>query len=314
MYTISLDPHCHLLPGPALHGVAGARWDATAGKLVIDGHAIGMPSLYSPEALIKWLDQNHIKNAWVSAPPPLYRAGLDPSTAAVWNDAVHNGLCELISPYADRLAVMRLLPIEHPALAAEIVRASPLQDKLFTLSAGEAGLLISGADWEPLWEVLDGRGATVLMHPGEGGDTRLAPYYLGNLLGNPVETSIAVAHLVFSGVVARRPAIRWLLAHAGGATAMLAARWQQGYSTSRPGVDLSQEQPLVALKRFTVDWITHSPEGLTLAAAVFGKDKVIYGSDWPFPMGTLDPQAMLSQLSATEVSQLLDNTDSFSAG
>ena len=308
MNGITLDPHCHLLPGPALDGVAGTQWDAAAGRLWVDGHAIGMPALYSPQALIEWLDQQRIDKAWVSAPPPVYRADLDRSTAAIWNDALHGALKDLIAPYSDRLSAMRLLPIEHPSLAAEIVAATPPEEKLFTVSTGGAGLIISEQAWEPFWQALSERGATVLMHPGDGGDARLAPFYLSNLLGNPVETSIAVAQLVFSGVVGRYPGIRWLLAHAGGATAMLAARWQQGYATSRPGVDLAQEEPLAALKRFTVDWITHSPDGLRLAAGVFGEDRIVYGSDWPFPMGTMDPQNALSKLPTEERARLLDNT------
>ena len=311
MNGISLDPHCHVWPGPALDGVAGAQWDAASGKLRIDGHAVGMPALYSPQALIDWLDEQRIDKAWVSAPPPAYRADLDRSTAAIWSDSLHDALNDMVAPHADRLSTMRLLPIEHPALAVEIVSATPAGAKLFTLSTGGPGLVISGQAWEPLWQVLSERGATVLMHPGDGGDARLAPFYLSNLLGNPVETSIAVAHLVFSGAVSRCPGIRWLLAHAGGATAMLAARWQQGYVASRPGVDLAKEEPLVALKRFTVDWITHSPEGLKLAAGVFGEDRIIYGSDWPFPMGTMEPQEALSKLPAGDRARLLDNTRKF---
>lgn len=311
MNGIPLDTHCHLLPGPALDGVAGAQLDAATGQLRVDGHAIGMPALYSPQALIGWLDEQRIEKAWVSAPPPAYRADLDRSTAAIWNDALHGALKDMVAPYSGRLSTMRLLPIEHPSLAAEIVAATPKKEKLFTLSTGGRGLAISGRDWEPLWQALSEHSAIVLMHPGEGGDSRLAPYYLSNLLGNPVETSIAVAQLVFSGVARRHPGISWLLAHAGGATAMLAARWQKGYTTSRPGVDLAQEEPLAALKRFTVDWIAHSPDGLRLAAGVFGEDRIVYGSDWPFPMGTMDPQETLSKWPPEQRALLMDNTRRF---
>ena len=126
------------------------------------------------------------------------------------------------------------------------------------------------------------------MHPAHCEDTRLAAFYLNNLIGNPMETGIAAAHLVMASVPSRYPDIRFCLAHAGGTFASLIGRMQRGLDTSRPGVNLEMEPPLQSARRFYVDCIAHHSGALELAKNVFGSSHVLYGSDWPFPMGLDD--------------------------
>src|SRR5262249_6819355 len=86
----------------------------------------------------------------------------------------------------------------------------------FSLPSGGPGRMLSDRRYAPLWQTLDAAAAFVLVHPGENDDPRLAPFYLTNLLSNPYETTVAIAHLVFGGVVARYPNITFCFAHGGG--------------------------------------------------------------------------------------------------
>jgi len=143
-------------------------------------------------------------------------------------------------------------------------------------------------------------------------DARLDAYYLGNLVGNPIETTIVAAQLVMGGVLERHPGLRVLLAHGGGAIAALAGRLQRGKDTMRPSLRADLADPLVAVRRLYVDTIVHSPEALALILAVLGEDRVLLGSDWPFPMGSPDaahdighlPQALQHRLRAENVHSL----------
>lgn len=98
----------------------------------------------------------------------------------------------------------------------------------------------------PFGEALADRSLPAFLHPGACPDARLEPFYLTNHLGNPYETTVAVAHLIFGDVMGQRPELRILLAHGAGAAAALVGRWERGYSTDRPGVNeltLTPEKP-----------------------------------------------------------------------
>jgi len=298
---IALDVHAHLVPvdAPALEGIGGVDWDAARGMLVVDGHTVGVKALYDPQGLVRWMDMHGIGRAWISAPPPLYRPHLDPIASATWTRYINVGLRNLAAGYPGRLAPLFHLPLEHPEVAAAAAVACVAEGATcFSAPAGGYSTpTFSDAALLPLWEALDRVSAFLFLHPGQCCDGRLSAFYLENLLGNPCETTVAAAHLVFGGVAERFSSIRFCLAHAGGATAMLAGRWQRGWDTERPGVDRQREAPRNALRRFYVDSIAHDQDALALAAIVFGEEHILFGSDWPFPMGLPDPGVQLAAVS-----------------
>ena len=299
MQAIALDIHTHLVPvhDAEFRSADGVAWDAAARMLSVDGHTVGTAPLFAPHKLIAWLDASRIAAAWISAPPPLYRQHLGERQAAAWVDRVNKGLGDIAERHAARLTALPHLPIEHPELAADVAgRAIAAGVTRFSAPAGAPGRMLSDAAYDPLWTALGAASAFVLFHPGECEDRRLAPFYLGNLLGNPYETLVAIAHLVFGGIPERFPCVTFCFAHGGGAAAMLAGRFQQGFLTKRPGVDTRRAPPREAMRRMMVDCITHDPTALTLAESVFGEDHIVFGSDWPFPMGLMEPQAVLATL------------------
>lgn len=295
--AIVLDTHTHLVPVQSRHlsGVRGIEWDAATEKLLVDGKTIGMKQVFRPSALIDWMDRFSIGHAWVSPPPPLFRPHLDAGVAGEWARALTAGLDEIVEPMRDRLSSVCFLPIEHPReaerIAAERLAAG---NKLFTASTGGPDVFLSHADYDGLWGVLSGGGALLFLHPGESHDQRLEPFYLTNLLGNPQETGIAVAHLIFADVLFRFSGMTVLLSHGGGTVPALAGRWEQGFRTDRPGVNMSIAPPSAQLKRFHADCVTHSNATLAAARDAFGGGNIVFGSDWPFPMGLLEPDTQLA--------------------
>ncbi len=246
------------------------------------------PDLHRPWALLEHLDRLGLEQAVVSIPPPFYRQELPGEEAEAWVAAVNDGLAEVVSG-EPRFSAFAYLPLEHPQLARrELERVDGRGFVGFTASAGGRSVSLADGELEPLWHALDGRGAPLLLHPGASSDPRLEPMYLANLLGNPFETTLAAAQLIFGDVPARFSRMRIVLAHGGGALAALAGRWQRGVDTDRPGLRPLTEGPLEALKRFYVDSITHHPEMTELIRRVIGPERVVFGSDWPFPMGSQD--------------------------
>ena len=312
---IALDVHTHLvsIDTVRLQGLAGVHWDGGREVLTIDGHPLGLKPLFHPERLIAWMDDHGVRRAWVSTPPPTYRQSLARALAEDWFGYLNDGLATICAGHPERLAPLFHLPPEHPELAAKIAAAGEATAAAeasagearaaaiagFSIPAGGApGLRLDDPALAPMWASLDRQGAFVFLHPAGACDPRLEPYYLENLLGNPVETGVAVAQLVFGGVATRHPRIRFCLSHAGGVVPMVAGRWQRGLDTNRPGVDASMEAPLAQLRRFRCDCIAHDPQALRLAASVFGPERLLFGSDWPFPMGLPDPGAQLAAVDA----------------
>lgn len=296
---IALDVHAHLAPvlPDRLADIAGVSFDGEPAALTIDGYRLAAPSVYRPEALVAWMDQHRVARAWISIPPPLYRLALDAGAARSWTDYVNDGLAAFAARHPGRLAPMFHLPVQHPALAAETAEAAILTgQRRFAMPAGSAdhGLVLSDPAYAPLWTALDASRAFLFLHPCKGCDPRYEPFFLHNLLGSPVETALAAAHLAMSGIVERHERMTVCLAHAGGAAAAVAGRLERGQDVRRPGAYTGAEPARRAMRRFCVDCIAHDPGALALAAAIHGEERVLFGSDWPFSMGLPDPHAQLA--------------------
>ena len=298
MKRIALDCHAHLAPilPSRLAGLPGVEWFPDEPRLLLDGTvSLGTSAVFRPEALIAWMDAQCIDHAWFSVPPPMYRPGLDEAGARQWCGYVNPALLDVAAPHAARLSPTFLLPVRHPALAAEIVAAFAPHGARFAMAAGHAasGLVLSDPAYEPLWAALDAAGAFLLLHPTAGRDPRLDPLFLHNLLGGPGETALAATHLAMSGVTGRFPRIRFILSHGGGSAALVAGRIARGQAVRRPGADTGAPPMTAAFRHFLVDCITHSAPALGFVAEVLGEDRVLFGSDWPFSMGLIDPHAQL---------------------
>jgi aminocarboxymuconate-semialdehyde decarboxylase len=298
---IALDVHAHLAPvlKDRLAGITGVDWNEAAGALTIDGYTLAAKSVYRPEALIAWMDEQRVERAWISIPPPLYRLGLDAPAMRDWVRYANDGLDVLASRFPDRLSPLYHLPVTHPALAAEVAAERARTGKpRFAMPAGsqEHRVVLSDPAFAPLWSALDQARAFLFLHPCKGCDPRFEPFYLHNLLGSPMETALAAAHLAMSGVLERHPNMTICLAHGGGAAAAIAGRLERGQVTGRPGADTGAEKPRVSFRRFCVDCITHDAATLALAAARHGEDHVLFGSDWPFSMGLPEPHRQLADV------------------
>lgn len=290
------DIHVHLAPlldRAALAGLVGVEV-STDGRIAVDGHGIGLAKLYDVSALLTYVEGAGLDHAVVSLPPPFYRQHLPIDDARRWVRAVNDGILARIAG-SPSLGVLGYLPLEHPDLAVEEYKRIRTDDRFagVTAAAGGASALGSDRSLEPLWAALDDDGAALLLHPGTAPDPRLDPFYLSNLLGNPSETAVSVAHLVFGGILSRFDRMKVVLVHCGGTVPAVVGRWDRGVSTSRPGLGEVTELPSDAVRRLYVDCLAHDPAVVDLAVSVFGEDRMLLGSDWPFPMGTDDPVALV---------------------
>lgn len=210
----------------------------------------------------------------------------------------NEGLSRLRS---QRVSVVGAVPLQSPELAAEEL-ARLMSGNEFAgveITASVNGVYLGDQRFEPFWAAAEEHDALVFVHP----TTRGFPaeeYYLWNLVGNPFETTVAAAHLVLSGTMARHPRLRVLLAHGGGAIVSLSGRIRHGQATVAAGGLATDD----VLGRFLFDTVVHDAALLRTLVDAVGADRVLLGSDYPFDMADVDPVATVRAAGLTSDAEL----------
>ena len=228
--------------------------------------------------------------------PMVYWAspGLGLALSQAYNDAASAAHRK----HPKRLVGLAMLPMQAPELALkELERAAKLP--------GLRGLYLAthvnetNLDDKRFWDIYakaEDLGWTIFLHPIQTlAPERTAKYYLKNLLGNPYDTGVAAASLVFGGVMDAFPKLEVNLPHAGGTFPWLIGRLDHG-TRVRPELRHMKKLPSEYLRRFTYDTIGHN-DAINQALINFvGADRVILGSDYCFDMGLSDPVGELARL------------------
>jgi aminocarboxymuconate-semialdehyde decarboxylase len=216
--------------------------------------------------------------------------GYDAEPAAALERAriQNGGLAALQAAHPDRVSVLGTVPLQDPELAAGEVEALMGTGSFagVEIAASVRGAYLGDDSLEPFWAAAEQTGALVFVHPSTRGftDAVFDDYYLWNLVGNPMETTIAGAHLVLAGVLERHPAVRVLLAHGGGTLPALRGRLRHGASF-QPQAKARLTEPVEdSLRRLYYDTVTHDAGLLRELVAFAGAEHVLLGSDYPFDM------------------------------
>jgi aminocarboxymuconate-semialdehyde decarboxylase len=180
------------------------------------------------------------------------------------------------------------------AAAAELQRAcGTLGYHGVTIMTHVAGRNLDDRDLDPFWAAAEEAGAPIIIHPAYViHSPRLDKYYLMNLAGNPYDTSIAAASMVFGGVCDRFPDLKVILVHGGGHFPYQVGRLTHGW-TVRPETRELKTPPLDYLKWFYYDTLLYFGPALRYLAEVVGAERLMLGTDYPFDMCPPNPTQIL---------------------
>ena len=244
----------------------------------------------------------------LSATPQTYLYNLEPArgvaTAAIQNDQ----MAEHVAAYPDRFMAIGTLPMQAPEKAAEELKRAMTKHGLkgAMFASNILGKNLDDPSFEPLWATAEELGAFMFIHPNNiAGAERMKSYYLNNLIGNPLDTTIAAACLVFGGVLDRHPKLNFILAHGGGFTPYQAARWEHGWAVRPEPKKNVPAQPKDIAKRFYYDTILHSVPVLEFMIGHIGADRVMLGSDYPYDMGMTDCVAHVRGLKISDADKAM---------
>jgi len=259
-----------------------------------------LPCLTDLDTRLQAMDAMTVDVQLVSPSPVHYHDWAPPALGADISREVNEGIAALCQRSPQRLAGLGIVPLQHPDLAADelefAVGSLGLQGVEISTSAG--GMELSHRSLECFWERAEALGALVFIHPwGCSLGSRLGEHYLANTVGNPTETTLAVSHLVFSGLLDRRPGLRLLLAHGGGYLPFYIGRSDHAW-TVRPEAHTAQRRPSEYLRELYFDSLVYSPQALQALVTQVGAERVMLGSDFPFDMGVSDP---LERLAAAQL-------------
>lgn len=226
-------------------------------------------------------------------------AGVTAATSAIVNDE----LIALARAHPDRFLVLGTVPLQDPAAAVAELERIMRHDCVRGVIVGTniRGGNLDNPALEPFWEAAAALGAFILVHPHKiaGGD-RMSAYYLKNVIGNPLETTIAAGCLLYSGVLDRYPALKICLSHGGGFLPYQSGRFRHGWNV-RPQDRGNAAGGLGAgLGRLLYDTILHDEANLQFLVDQAGPARVMLGSDYPFDMGTLDGVRQVRSLAIGE--------------
>jgi aminocarboxymuconate-semialdehyde decarboxylase len=203
------------------------------------------------------------------------------------------GLARMRTERPEVVSVLGAVPLQAPDLAASELREL-MSSGMFAgveVTASIAGTYLGDARFEPFWVAAQHTEALVFVHPTTRGFAHPVFHerYLWNLVGNPMETTIAAAHMVLSGTMERHPGLRVLLAHGGGAILTLRGRLRHGQLSIAEAGGALHEPADESIRRFLFDTITHDAHVLRTLIDTVGADRVLLGSDYPFDMADPDP-------------------------
>jgi aminocarboxymuconate-semialdehyde decarboxylase len=307
---MKIDAHNHVIPEPALDLLRrepAYRTRIEDGRFVRGG--IGFPisaSFRDPDAKLAELEAKGLEAAVVSVAPPLFFYDVSPEAGEALCAAVNEGMRDFAARRPDRYRWMAHVPLSAPARApkvlAEAVGAGAVGVEVGTSIHGRR---LDEDDFEPFWAAAETLGVPVMLHPAYNEPNRgLEPFYLQNVIGNLLETTIAAERLICAGVLDRHPRLRLLLVHGGGYYPFQAGRLRHA-ATVRPELESAPREPFAYRGQVLVDTITHDVDSLRFLLSRMGAENVVMGTDLPFDMATPQPLAELAAAADTATARVV---------
>ena len=251
-----------------------------------------VPEFYDADAKLESMDRKGVDIAYISPGPQTFFYGLGVDEAAQAARLVNDGVARMAQAHPARLRGMATLPMQHPdAAIAELERVV----REYGFKAVETGTAIgteelADAKFRPVLRRLQELKLVVFAHPNtQGSGGRLDCWYLTNLIGNPLDTTIMVGKLMFSGALDELKELKMLLAHGGGFVPYQIGRFEHGHAVRADTSADTLSKPFDMFKNFYFDALTHDPRATRHLLQMVGSGRVVLGTDSPFDMGEERP-------------------------
>jgi aminocarboxymuconate-semialdehyde decarboxylase len=306
-----VDIHCHYLNTEVAEKVADrnpGQYEPSvkyANALTHETNARQMkdrgPKLSSIELRLKDMDRMGIDVQAVSPAPHQTYYWTEPGEGRDLARLVNERLAEICAKWPERFVGLGTVPLQDASLAVQelthCVKTLGLRGVEINPSVNGMDLTDSRLSLERFFQKAAELDIVVFMHPiGFTQGERLLDHYFNNVIGNPLETTVAASHLIFDGVLERHPKLKIVLPHAGGFLAHYWARMDHGWRARPDTKGRIKRKPSSYLEKFYFDTITFDRGMLAHLVERFGEAHVLLGTDYPYDMGMEDPVGFIEGL------------------
>jgi aminocarboxymuconate-semialdehyde decarboxylase len=306
-----VDLHSHVLPAEMVEAIRARprdyrmRVEIRDGVEILvrdDGHSTPLHAeFHDAHAKLEGMDRRGIDVSVISVTPVVFFYWLDADAGLAAARLMNDGIARMVARHPERLRGMATLPMQDAdAAVAELERAVREHGfRSVELGCRVRGELLSEPKFRPVLKRAQELKVFVFAHPYVAGalPPDLSGYYLGNLVGLPLDTALMAAHLMFGGALDELPALDMVLAHGGGCLPYQIGRLDHGYRVRSEARARAAGSPATLLRRFHFDALTHDAQALGFLVGKVGADRVVIGTDAPFDMAEDDPLARIDALS-----------------
>ena len=314
----SIDAHSHIVIESWFDGVRKDFPDAVPRlekeeptpllSILASGHD-SSTTKHVPETItnvpkrIKHLEKLKIDLQLIAPIPSLLFHDQPFETAIALTKAQNDGIAQLAKDNPDIFSCLCSVPLQNPAEALpELERAiKHLGLKGVEIPTNINGMNLDDRSLWPFYAKVQELGVPMMVHPiNIAAANRLQRYYLSNLIGNPLDTSIAIASVIFGGVLKQFPKLEFFFVHGGGFTPYQRGRLEHGFKVRPEPKENISNSPASYLRLIHLDTIVHYAPALDYLIRTMGAGNVLLGSDYPFDMGPRDPVGELKEVKLSQ--------------
>lgn len=315
---LTVDIHCHL-GIPAADAIVQARYpgpppginDFTSARTNEVNRAMFASmgrTLNTIDTRLADMDRLGIDVQAISPSPGQYFYYTDAETGREAARAVNDGIAAAVAAHPDRFVGMGTVPLQAPELAVAEMRrcVRELDLRGIEISSNVNGIDLHDPQFRPFWAAAEELGVLVFLHPlGFTHAQRMRYYYFNNLIGNPLESTLAIGHLIFGGVLDAHPALRICVAHGGGYMPGYWGRMDHGWRARADCSEHCRHAPSSYLRKLWLDTLVFDQDQLDSLVRTHGADRLCLGTDYPFDMAEPDPIGFHGRLSDEEQAKIL---------
>lgn len=257
--------------------------------------------LTSVEQRLADMDRMGIDVQAISTSPMQYYYGLDANLGRQASRTVNQRLAEIVASHPERFVGLGTVPMQAPELAvAELEYCmKTLGFRGLELGTNVGGTELSDGRFEAFFARAEELNAVLFLHPaGFTEPRRLMQHFLTNVIGNPLDTTVALAHIVYGGVLERHPGLKFVAAHGGGYMGHYPARMDHAYKVRPECHDHIKRPPSYYMKKIYYDTMVFSHEQLEHLVNLWGANHVVIGTDYPYDMGYYKPVDFVNKTKA----------------